>query len=412
MRTLSAPHRISPRWWRRTPGRGKSPAISASIPPDLCYPFLPSFPAMHRFSHFPLLISLLALPLSGLSRAQPATAELVEKEYQASMEKWSLEMRLAETPDARAAAMAKRPDPHTSAKRMWAAIGGSMKEEWTLEPASWFLNLASNLIIRKEDGLPAPAYAEETKAVRAAVEQHHLRSAKLTPICFALTAGNDPGTLALLEKISATNPDKKIQGVASLAIAMVLKNSGDTPELMARRLSAIKKAIIDSADVEIGGTSVSRIAADELYIIRYLTKGRVAPDLQGVDSAGRALTLSEQKGKIVVLMFWNSNIAEANRVVEFANGLQEKYRGKPVVVLGVNNDPLDKLRGFQADGTVTFTNFSDPENKLSGEYRIGSWPLIYVLDGERKVSFAGTPGSFVDLAVGALLNPEAAIPAK
>jgi peroxiredoxin len=365
---------------------------------------------MQRLSHLPLLISLLALPLSGLSHAQPAAAELVEKEYQASMVKWSLELRLAETPDARAAAVAKRPDPHAAAKRMWAAIGGSLREEWTLEPASWFLSLASNLVIRKDGGEVAPAYAAETKAIRDAVEQHHLTSAKLTPMCFALTAGNDPGTLALLEKIIATNPDKKIQGVASLATAMVLKNSGDTPELMARRLTAIKKAIIDSADVEIAGTSVSRIAADELYIIRYLTKGRVAPDLQGTDSAGRALTLSEQKGKIIVLMFWNSNIAEANRVVDFANVLQDKFQGQPVTVLGVNNDPLDQLRGFQADGTVRFPNFSDPENKLSAEYRIGHWPLIYVLDAERKVSFAGAPGSFVELAVGALLNP--APPAK
>ncbi|WAC21551.1 redoxin domain-containing protein [Luteolibacter sp. SL250] len=367
---------------------------------------------MHRLPSIPLLISLLSLPLCGLSHAQPAAAELVEKEYQASMEKWALELRLAETPEARAAAVAKRPDPHAAAKRMWAAIGGSLKEGWTLEPASWFLSLASNLIIRKEDGLPGPAYAQETKAIREAVEQHHLKSPDLTPMCFALTAGNDPGTLALLEKIIATNPDKKIQGVASLATAMVLKNSGDTPELMARRLTAIKKAIIDSADVEIGGTSVSRIAADELYIIRYLTKGRVAPDLQGTDSAGRALTLSEQKGKIVVLMFWNSNISEANRVVEFANGLQEKFQGQPVVVLGVNNDPLEQLRGFQADGTVRFRNFSDPENKLSAEYRIGHWPLIYVLDAERKVSFTGAPGSFVELAVEALLNPAPATPAK
>jgi len=360
----------------------------------------------------PLILSLLALPLSGLSHAQPAAAELVEKEYQATMEKWSLELRLAETPEARNAALAKRPDPHAAARKMWSAIGGSLKEDWTIDPAAWFLGVASNLVIQKEGGLPGPAYAAETKAIRAAVEQYHIASPKLTRMCFALTAGNDPGTLTLLEKISTTNPDKRIQGVASLASAMVLKNSGDTPELMARRLTAIKKAIIEAADVEIGNTSVSKIAADELYIIRYLTKGRVAPDLQGVDSAGRALTLAEQKGKIVVLMFWNSNIGEADRVVEFANSLHEKFQGQPVVVLGVNNDPLEQLRGFQADGTVKFPNFSDPENKLSAEYRIGNWPLIYVLDAERKVSFTGSPGSFVELAVDALLHPEPAAPKK
>lgn len=360
----------------------------------------------------PLILSLITLSFFNSAHAQPAAAEAVEKEYQASIEKWTLEMRLADTPDAQSAALAKRPDPHVFAKRMWTAIGKSLKEEWTIEPAAWFLSMASNLLVQKADGVAVPAYLAETKAIRDAVEQYHIKSSKLMPMCFALTAGNDPGTLALLENISTTNPDQKIQGVAALATAMVLKNSGDTPELMARRLTAIKKAIIDSADVEINGTSVSKIVADELYIIRNLTKGRVAPDLKGTDSAGRAMTLEEHQGKIIVLLFWNSNIAEANRVVEFTNTLLDKYQNQPVVILGVNNDALDKLRGFQADGTVKFPNFSDPENKLSAEYRVGVWPLAYVLDKERKISFAGAPGSFVEFAIEALLHPEIKAPKK
>lgn len=360
----------------------------------------------------PLLFSVLALPLCGILHAQPNAAGLVQEEYKTSLEKWSLEMRLADTADARAAVIAKRPDPHVYAKRMWAAIGGSLKEDWSVAPAAWYLSLASNLLIPQEGGIAVPAYPAETKAVRDAVEQYHINSAQLTPMCFALTAGNDPGTLALLEKISTSNPDKKIQGVASLATAMVLKTSGDAPELMARRLRAIKKAIIDSADVEINGTTVAKIAEDELYIIRFLTKGRVAPDLQGVDSAGKAVTLAEHKGKIIVLLFWNSGMAEAAALVDFANGLNSKYQGQPVVILGVNNDKLEELRTLQADGTVKFPNFSDPDNKLSAEFRVGIWPLAYVLDSERKVSFAGVPGSFVEFAVDALLHPETASPKK
>jgi hypothetical protein len=69
----------------------------------------------------------------------------------------------------------------------------------------------------------------------------------------------------------------------------------------------------------------------------------------------------------------------------------------------VNNDPAAKLRSLQADNTVTWANFSDPENKLAKEYRVGSWPLAYVLDGERKIHYAGAPGSFVELTAEALL---------
>jgi peroxiredoxin len=339
--------------------------------------------------------------LSPIAHANPADASLLQKEYQTAMEKWSLELQLADTHDARAAAAAKRPDSHSFAERMWALIQPSLNEEWTIEPAAWFLSLTSSLP-------PGPAgnFTAQGAEIRKAIETWHVASPKLTSMCYALTSGADPASLALLEKIERTNPDKKIQGVAALAAAMVLKSSGETPELMARRLTYIRKAIIESAEVEINGVPVAKIADDELYIIRYLTKGRVAPDLNGVTSGSVPMNLSQYQGKIIVLIFWNSSTQDAARLVEFANVLDEKYRDRGVVVLGVNNDPREKLRDFQADGTVKFQNFSDPENKLAAEYRIGSWPLSYVLDAGRRVAFAGAPGSFTEFAVDALLTPQ------
>ncbi len=89
---------------------------------------------------------------------------------------------------------------------------------------------------------------------------------------------------------------------------MILKTLGDDPELMRKRLTYLRKAIIQSSDVNLGGTTVAKLAEDELYIIRFLTKGRVAPDLSGTDSAGRPLKLSDHKGKVIVLLFWGSTM--------------------------------------------------------------------------------------------------------
>jgi hypothetical protein len=41
---------------------------------------------------------------------------------------------------------------------------------------------------------------------------------------------------------------------------------------------------------------------------------------------------------------------------------------------------------------------------LAAEYRISSWPVAMVLDRKRVIRFIGTPGSFVDLTVDALLE--------
>ena len=216
-------------------------------------------------------------------------------------------------------------------------------------------------------------------------------------------ANHDPRSLAILEKIQANHPDKKIQGVAALGAAMILKTLGDDADLMRKRLTYLRKAIIQSSDIEVGGTTVAKLAEDELYIIRFLTKGRVAPDLIGTDSGGRPLKLSDHKGKVVLLLFWSSTILEADRVIQITAEMVKKFQGRPFVVIGVNHDPLEKLRSLEADGIVTWPNFSDPANKLAAEYRVGSWPLVYVLDGERKIHYSGAQGSFAELTAEALL---------
>ena len=239
----------------------------------------------------------------------------------------------------------------------------------------------------------------------AAVAQAVSSATAGAALAAALAAGGPEFTrsLAVLEKIQSGSPDSKTQGVAALAAAFQLKSLGDDGEIMRKRLTYLRKAIIQSSDVELGGVSVAKLSEDELYIIRFLSKGRVAPDLVGEDSAMRPLSLSANKGKIVILLFWNSNLADARRVIEITAATEAKFKGRPLVVIGVNNDPAAKLRSLQADNTVTWANFSDPENKLAKEYRVGSWPLAYVLDGERKIHYAGAPGSFVELTAEALL---------
>lgn len=348
--------------------------------------------------------------LTSIASATEPGADLVQKEYQVSMEKWSLELKLASTAESRQAVMQKRPDPYAYSRRMWKEIGTSLKEEWTLEPSAWFLRLTSGLMTQNPDGGTSPTFAKETDAIRTAIETYHLGSNKLSPVCYALASRSDPKALSILEKIESKNPDSKVQGVAALGMAMIMKSFGEDPEIMKKRLTLLRKAIIQSADVELNGTPVSKLADDELYIILHLVKGRVAPDLQGFDSGKRPIRLSDHKGKVIVLMFWNSTLFDIDRLLQFSGSLQEKFKGRPFVLIGVNNDSVDKLRELEATG-VHWQNFSDPDNKLAAEYRVGTWPLAYVLDGERKVQYAGQPGSFVELTAEALLSPPAP-PAK
>ena len=357
---------------------------------------------MNRLALLFLLLSSLAISWAG---ATPAEAERVLKTHKATMDKWALEMRIATTPEEKSKAWNSRPDAAPFARQMWAAIGSSLAQEWTLEPAAWFLKTTPGLHATDANGTPKPIFARESDAIRGAIESYHLKSTKLLPICTALAVTPNPRSLSILEKIQQSNPDAKIQGVAALAAAIQLKALGDDGELMKKRLNYIRKAIIDSADVDFDGTKVADLAKDELYIITNLSKGRVAPDLVGTDVAGKAISLSANKGKVIVLLFWNSNVPDAQRVVEITTAMELKFKDRAFAIIGVNNDSVEKLRALQADGTVPWTNLTDPDNKLAKAYRVGTWPLVYVLDGERKIHYAGAPGSFAELTAEALLAP-------
>ena len=347
----------------------------------------------------------LAIPLlASESPASPAEARRIMQSWDSAVETWSLEMRAAATPQAHAAVLAKRPDRLAESRRMWQQIGTALDQDWAIEPAAWFLRITPGLVDPRPDGSNTAAFTDETQQVLQAVEAHHLKSPKLMPMCMALAASGNPRALPILEKIQTGNPDPRIQGVAAMATALVLKSLGEDPELMRKRLSCLRKAIIDSSDVDLGGVTVAKLAEDELYIIRHLTKGRVAPDLVGTDSANRPLKLSDETGRIVMLLFWNSAMNEVDHVISITNAVRERFKGRPVTVLGVNLDPLEKLRALEGGQTVTWRSISDPTGKIASAYRVNSVPLVYVLDGDRRIHFSGMPGSFAELTMEALLS--------
>jgi thiol-disulfide isomerase/thioredoxin len=364
------------------------------------------------------LIALLWLSLAGLvAGGTAAEAEQILTRYRADMKGWNARLQAATTIDQQRAVWQQQPDAREAARKMWRCIGGrQLAEAWTLKPAAWLLRMSSAF---QGTGLQRPAagagdgaaataseWANVIATIREAVETHHVQSADpgLVPMCMALVEVPDPQSLSILERIEREHPSRKMQGIAALGLSMLLKTLGDEGDVMRRRLAMLRKAIIESADVEIDGVTVAKIAEDELYVISHLSKGRVAPELIGGDVAGRPMKLSSYKGKVVVLLFWATWSGDVDRLLAMADKLREKNSEQPFELVGVNSDATGTLRQLVAGGEVKWANFSDPDRKLAQEYRVASWPLAMVIDQKGVIRYIGTPGSFVELTVDAILN--------
>ena len=66
-------------------------------------------------------------------------------------------------------------------------------------------------------------------------------------------------------------------------------------------LAALAK---DYADVKVGRSTIGKMAEGELFVIKYLSVGKVAPDIEGIDLDGEEFKLSDYRGKVVLLDFW------------------------------------------------------------------------------------------------------------
>ena len=53
------------------------------------------------------------------------------------------------------------------------------------------------------------------------------------------------------------------------------------------------------------GETVAEKAEPELFGLRHLSVGKVAPDIEGQDQDGVRFKLSDYRGKVVLLDFWS-----------------------------------------------------------------------------------------------------------
>jgi cytochrome c biogenesis protein CcmG, thiol:disulfide interchange protein DsbE len=108
--------------------------------------------------------------------------------------------------------------------------------------------------------------------------------------------------------------------------------------------------------------------------------GRTAPDFTVQDS-DRKVTLNQLRGDVVVLNFWASWCPPCVDELPSLISMQNRMRGKGVVVLAVSIDvDSDAYHRFLKERNVTLLTVRDPEQRSSGLYGTLGWPETYIID--------------------------------
>jgi peroxiredoxin Q/BCP len=136
-----------------------------------------------------------------------------------------------------------------------------------------------------------------------------------------------------------------------------------------------------------------------------IESGAAAPDFTLADQDGRQVTLSELRGRNVVLYFYPK--ADTPGCTKQACGVRDHaadYEQANAVVLGISKDPVEDLRAFADKYGLPFTLLSDEGNAVKEQYGAGKRSTV-IVDPEGNVAdvFPSVkPDEHDDLVLGSL----------
>ena len=111
--------------------------------------------------------------------------------------------------------------------------------------------------------------------------------------------------------------------------------------------------------------------------------GTPAEDFQLVDLSGNTQSLSQHRGKIVLLNFWATWCKPCTTEMPAMQTTYDKLRDKGFVVLAVNELENDaKVRGHIAQYKHTFPVLMDRDNKVANQFGVFGLPVSVFIDEE------------------------------
>lgn len=120
-----------------------------------------------------------------------------------------------------------------------------------------------------------------------------------------------------------------------------------------------------------------------------LPVGGAAPDFTLTSLVGGNWRLSEQRGKVVVVHFWNAGCGPCRNQMALLAQLAEKYKASGLVVWGVSIDD-EAGSALNAVGRmgIMYPVLLDRERKVARVFQLQTLPSMVVIDRDGRIRHA------------------------
>jgi len=173
--------------------------------------------------------------------------------------------------------------------------------------------------------------------------------------------------------------------------------------------SLLERVVTEFADVEDspGGRRLGAIAEGELFALRNLSVGKVAPELTGEDHEGKPFAPGDFRGKVVVLTFSGNWCGPCVAMYPHERDLVARLKDRPFALVSVNTDEdVQALKKSIASGEITWRCWWDggTSGPITTRWGILSFPSVFVLDKAGVIRFKDVRGDDLEKAVASLLD--------
>jgi peroxiredoxin len=130
-----------------------------------------------------------------------------------------------------------------------------------------------------------------------------------------------------------------------------------------------------------------------------LAVGSTAPDWTLYDAHGKRVSLSELKGKVVVLDFYFIGCAGCMASIKPLNAIYEKYKNKDLVIASLTaRDSKKAVLDFEKRYQINYTGYIGAAGVVKA-YHVTAFPTYYFIDreGEIQNAFVGYSDNFEEI---------------
>lgn len=194
--------------------------------------------------------------------------------------------------------------------------------------------------------------------------------------------------LELARRLLRENPHREVQAWTCYEMAQLIgfpHHSQPNADDRKAAIEFLEQVVNEFADVPHWRHGTLGAGAKRgLFELQRLVVGNPAPETTGLDLLGQPLSLSDFRGKVVVLNFWGSWCGPCIFELPELKRLADEF-GDRLAVVGVMSDSADEARKAIEKHDVRFPNFIDGATRDGGIvklWNVDSWPTTYVLDEE------------------------------